>query len=216
LQSRHQVRIASGQEIPNFDEIPELDAQLRSIEPFEETSAEGTEVTSTPSGVSDEARDEDVAKRAAALLQGMRGTDIPTEDLQGERRDSIRRSRRRDTAAEERMARRRRREQATSVIEPLGEGERTTEEVPDERADEQGQAEQPAESQANHDGEDNESKEAPDGAEAEEPPTPTTIISPPGPEGTKSKPIELDEQDEEGRSRRSNDGGKSRLLIGLD
>ena len=111
----------------------------------------------------EEGSDDDIAERAAALLQGMRGADGAEDGDEAERRENVRRSRRRDNADEERKARRRRREKATSVSEPLGEGFT----IPDI-------AETPAS---------DDEKIAP----------PTTIVSPPTPEGSEKKPIELDD-----------------------
>ena len=115
LQNRHQVRVASGQHIPDADEIPEVEVSLKSPE---SVSTEGilSPIASTKDGDED-----DIAERAALLLQGMRGTE-GGEDEDAERRDSVRRARRRDNAEEERKARRRRRDKA-SVSEALPEGE---------------------------------------------------------------------------------------------
>jgi len=108
LQNRHQVRVASGQKIPDPDEIPEMEESLKSPESISEGLA-------SPDLVLPPTSEDDIAERAAMLLQGMRGTD-GTEDPEGaDRRDSVRRARRRDGADEERKARRRRREKAQST-----------------------------------------------------------------------------------------------------
>lgn len=104
LKDRHQVRVASGQQIPDLNEIPEAEAGQQKEE---ETAAE--------EGASKEAdgaagEGEDVADRAAALLQGMRGGDGADDD-DPDRRESLRKARR-QTAEEERRLRRRRRERA--------------------------------------------------------------------------------------------------------
>lgn len=126
LKDRHQVRIASGQKIPEFSEIPEVEAGLQSAKSTEsggaEGNAEGGGSSSVDGGLASprEAEEDDVAERAALLLQGMR-----TGDAGGggggaddeEKRESLRRSRR-QTADEERRMRRRRRERTTP-----GEGE---------------------------------------------------------------------------------------------
>jgi cytokinesis protein len=163
LQNRHQVRVASGQKIPDPDEIPEIEESLKSPESV------GTEGILSPITTSTKEGDEDdVADRAALLLQGMRGTD-GADDEDTERRDSIRRARRRDNAEEERKARRRRRDKASSVSETPG-GEDTI-------IEESGAI-----------------KEEEDGVDGKEKiTTPTTVVVPPSPEGTKSKPIELDD-----------------------
>jgi cytokinesis protein len=161
LQNKHQVRVASGQQIPDADEIPEVEQGLRSPE---SVSTEGNPLSPAIGGPESEDTKDDVADRAALLLQGMRGTD-GVEDAEGtEKRDSVRRARRRDTADEERKARRRRRERAgASISEALGEDIR-------EENEEQGK--------------DDEERKIP---------TPTTVISPPSPDGSEKRPIELDD-----------------------
>ncbi|PHH74711.1 hypothetical protein CDD83_4535 [Cordyceps sp. RAO-2017] len=108
LKDRHQVRVASGQKIPDLNEIPELEVGLqdkeRAIE--EEGSSTSPALTSPRDG------EDDVADRAAALLQGMRRGDEADGD-DADKRESIRRARR-QTAEEERRLRRRRRERATA------------------------------------------------------------------------------------------------------
>ncbi|OTA85203.1 hypothetical protein M434DRAFT_36202 [Hypoxylon sp. CO27-5] len=105
LKDRHQVRIASGQKIPDPNEIPQAEAS---------PNAEGTNGTadsdanplspdlSSPTEVPPEAGEDGLAQRAAMLLQDMRGGDGADDD-NPEKRDSLRKS-----AAEERRARRRR------------------------------------------------------------------------------------------------------------
>jgi cytokinesis protein len=155
LQNKHQVRVASGQKIPEPDEIPEVEEGLKSAEPI---SAEGA-----PMSPIAETKD-DIAERAALLLQGMRGTDGADDGDAADRR----RSRRRDTADEERKARRRRRERVgTSTSEAWGDGDQ----IPEE-GEEQGEAEE---------------------GEKTENPTPTTTVIPPSPEGSEKRPIELDD-----------------------
>lgn len=117
LKDRHQVRIASGQKIPEFNEIPEVEVGLqsaKSAESGEGGSAEGG--SSADAGLTSpkEAEEDDVAERAALLLQGMRTGEAGDDE---EKRESLRRSRR-QTADEERRMRRRRRERTTP-----GEGE---------------------------------------------------------------------------------------------
>ncbi|ELR03447.1 hypothetical protein GMDG_06180 [Pseudogymnoascus destructans 20631-21] len=163
LQNKHQVRVASGQKIPDFDEISELEAGLQSLESMASEALAG-ESSPAPSGAAEEGGgSDDVAARAALLLQGMRG--VEGEDAEGaERRDSARRSRRRDTAEEERKTRRRRRERAgTSGV--AGEGEAIVE--------------------------DEEEEESP--ATAGSGGVPVTVVRPPTPEGSQGRPIELDD-----------------------
>lgn len=107
LKDRHQVRVASGQQIPDLNEIPEIEAGLTP----ESTIDEESKTLSPAEGASREG-DDDVADRAAALLQGMRGGDGADDD-DPEKRESIRKARR-QTAEEERRLRRRRRDKATT------------------------------------------------------------------------------------------------------
>lgn len=108
LKDRHQVRVASGQQIPDMDEIPEAEVVLQSKE--QKIDEEGNPIS--PGLSSPREGDDDVADRAAALLQGMRGGDGADED-ESEKRESLRKARR-QTAEEERRLRRRRREKASS------------------------------------------------------------------------------------------------------
>jgi cytokinesis protein len=168
LQNRHQVRVASGQKIPDPEEIPEVEEGLMSPDSI------NTEGLLSPEMQPPTGSEDDIAERAALLLQGMRGSE-GTEDAETERRESVRRSRRRENADEERKARRRRREKATSTSEAL-EGDA----IPEE------DDEPPRESQTT------EASEAyQDGKEKE--PTPTTVVSPPSPEGSEKKPIDVDD-----------------------
>lgn len=123
LKDRHQVRVASGQQIPDLNEIPEAEAVLKSKEP---AINEDGNAHSPPLASPKEEKD-DVADRAAALLQGMRGGD-GTDDNDPEKRESIRKARR-QTAEEERRLRRRRRDRTTP-----GPSEDITEEAKDEGA----------------------------------------------------------------------------------
>ncbi|KAM3511090.1 hypothetical protein MY11210_005264 [Beauveria gryllotalpidicola] len=114
LKDRHQVRVASGQKIPDLNEIPEVEAGLKTSDQTIEEEEGMTASTTGPAGPASPNRtqsregDDDVADRAAALLQGMRGGDA--ED--SEKRESLRKARR-QTAEDERRMRRRRREKAS-------------------------------------------------------------------------------------------------------
>lgn len=139
LKDRHQVRIASGQKIPDLNQLAALDATLPSIQsPNSEASGPGaadddglntpkSDLLSPTSGQPGEAgtaggsaggggEEDDVAQRAALLLQGMRsGADGGDDPADAEKRENLRRSRR-QTADEERRMRRRRRELAQSSV----------------------------------------------------------------------------------------------------
>lgn len=107
LKDRHQVRVASGQKIPEPSEIPEVEESLRKEPTIDEDGNALKSGLSSPREGGD-----DVADRAAALLQGMRGGDGADEN-DPERRESMRKARR-QTAEEERRLRRRRREKANT------------------------------------------------------------------------------------------------------
>ena len=162
LQNKHQVRVASGQKIPDFDEIPELEAGLQSPESVASELPVAGESSPAPAGA-EEGGSDDVAARAALLLQGMRGTEGEDAEV-AERRDSARRSRRRDTAEEERKMRRRRRERVGTSSATTGEGEAIAEEEEEERP-----------------------------ATAGSGGVPVTVVRPPTPEGSQARPIELDD-----------------------
>jgi len=110
LQNRHQVRVASGQQIPDPDEIPEAEEILKSPD------SAVTDGLISPAILSP-ASEDDIGTRAELLLQSMRAGDGVDDG------ENSRRSRRRDNAEEERRARRRRREKANSVSGPAGEAE---------------------------------------------------------------------------------------------
>lgn len=162
LQNRHQVRVASGQKISDPDENPEIEAGLQSpISVQSEANPSSPEPVSTTVENTD-----DVAERAALLLQGMRGSDAGDDAESIDRRDSSRRARRRDTADEERKARRRRRERAgTSISEQLGGDGAIAEEEGEDKATPQAEEEQ----------------------------VPTTIVSPPSPDGSEKQPIAVED-----------------------
>ncbi|KAK8031393.1 hypothetical protein PG990_001127 [Apiospora arundinis] len=105
LRDRHQVRVASGQKIPDPNENPDIENGLRSDgTSVADTNGEGpmSPALLSPS-VASEGGEDSLASRAEMLLRDMRGGD-GAEDGEGEPRDSsIRRS-----AAEERRSRRRR------------------------------------------------------------------------------------------------------------
>ena len=168
LQNRHQVRVASGQKIPEPEEIPEVEEGLKSPDSISMEGLLSPEMKPLPSS------EDDIAERAALLLQGMRGSE-GTEDGETERRDSVRRSRRRDNADEERKARRRRREKAASTSEAL-----ESDTIPEEDGEEQ------ADLQIIEADEAHETNE-------ETAPIRKTVSSPPSPESDEKKDVEVDD-----------------------
>jgi cytokinesis protein len=117
LQNRHQVRVASGQKIPDPDEIPEAEEGLLSPDAV-------SEGLMSPDTVKTEGSEDDIAERAASLLKVMKSND-GTEDAEGADR---RRSKRRENADEERQRRRERRKKASSQSEALQDGDGIPEE----------------------------------------------------------------------------------------
>lgn len=108
LKDRHQVRVASGQQMPDVEEVPQPDATSK----VSDDAGEEDGKSHKPELTSPREEEDDVADRAAALLQGMRGGEGDDE----EKRESLRKARR-QTAEEERRLRRRRRDRASSQIE---------------------------------------------------------------------------------------------------
>lgn len=122
LQNRGATRVASGQQVPDAEENPSMEERLKSPT---SASTDGPFSPGLMSPVSND--DNDVAMRAALLLQGLRGQGDGIEDqAEAERRESMRRAKRRENADEERKARRRRREKPNAeeaAIAEAGAGE---------------------------------------------------------------------------------------------
>ncbi|KAI1635277.1 hypothetical protein F4809DRAFT_459402 [Biscogniauxia mediterranea] len=120
LKDRHQVRIASGQKIPDLNEIPEAEVGLRSDGTAGAADSEGNPLSpglSSPSEAPAGDGEDGLAQRAAMLLQDMRGGD-GAEESELEPRDSLRKS-----AAEERRARRRRLKGGSTTSSTAGDAE---------------------------------------------------------------------------------------------
>ncbi|KAJ0117075.1 Cytokinesis protein sepA [Diaporthe amygdali] len=123
LKDRHQVRVASGQKIPEINEIPEVEQGLMSAKSVDSHASDETAGTGSVGGnllsptsvTSPQEGEDDVAQRAAMLLQGMRDGDEGEGDE--DRREMLRQARRK-TAQDERNSRRRRREKTTSAQPP--------------------------------------------------------------------------------------------------
>ncbi|KAI1103255.1 hypothetical protein F4804DRAFT_333457 [Jackrogersella minutella] len=104
LKDRHQVRIASGQKIPDINEI-EAEANPNAEDTNGTADSDSNPLSpdlSSPGEAAPAAGEDGLAQRAAMLLQDMRGGDGADEESP-EKRDSLRKS-----ATEERRARRRR------------------------------------------------------------------------------------------------------------
>lgn len=157
LKDRHQVRVASGQRIPETGENVD-DTGLLSPTSFEgsEGEAAGSQDGANGGATSE---GEDIADRAASMLQGLRGS-----GEEGGDGDALRVRRRRESADDERAKRRaRRRGQGNSVSHARGEKVIPEEEV-------EGRTVETA-------------IQIPDDEEEERQalPTPTTVVVPPSP-----------------------------------
>lgn len=168
LKDRHQIRVASGQTIPDLGDLTktgsddeEGEKSLLSPESTENGDAMGERL----GDMAVISEGEDVAERAATLLQGLRG-DGDADGMPASRDSSLRVRRRRESADDERRSRRRRRGAGSS-----GNG------VADDR-------DSPMSPPVNQ-----EPDSIPEEASAT---TPTTMVSPPSPEGTQKKPVEID------------------------
>lgn len=157
LKDKHQVRVASGQHIPETGENEDDNGMLTPANPNE--SDETTPLEAVSEG-------EDIADRAASLLQGLRG------DGEGEGEgapDTLRVRRRRESANDERAQRRARRRGAGTSIDTTTQGTITEEgETVDARCTE------------HEDGSQRNSGE-------EQFPTPTTVVVPPSPTASERK-----------------------------
>lgn len=127
LKDRHQDRVASGQKIPDINEIPDIEAS--GLPSAKSVDSHGTDDAGSPGGpastllsptslASPREEEDDVAQRAAMLLQGMRDGE---DEGDGEKRREDRLEARRRTAQDERNRRRGRRERATSTQPPARE-----------------------------------------------------------------------------------------------
>lgn len=173
LQNRHQVRVASGQKISDPNEIPEVEDALMSPGSVStDANPLSPEMVAAPLGgaVAEESGD-DIAARAAQLLQGMRGAE-GTEEGSAERKESGRRTRRREGADEERRARRQRRERANTSISEIAEAEND--------ADASNSTMSTIQAAEGHEDEE---------IDRESVTTPTLLVG----EGSEEKPIDLDE-----------------------
>ena len=175
LKDRHQVRVASGQKIPDLVEIAKGESETDDSERglLSPTSALA-EVAEHDSGAV-VSESEDVADRAASMLQGLRG-DSEVGDLDGVARDSsLRVRRRRESADDERKSRRRRRGAGnTSTSSVLVEREASLPTQIEEQS--------PVAEEAND-----------RSLEMTVPEVPATMVSPPSPEGTQRKPVEIED-----------------------
>ena len=176
LRDRHQIRVASGQTITDLSELtkednPDVESDKSILSPNSTTSGEGgSEKISDMTTISE---GEDVADRAASMLQGLRGDGDTEPSNRSSSNGSLRVRRLRQSADDERRTRRNRRRTAATNMgddkeSPLSPGpDQEPKTIPEEPPE----------------GEERPKRLAP----------PTTIVSPPSPEGTRNKPVEIED-----------------------
>ena len=196
LKDRHQVRVASGQTIPDLGDLTkngdgdDEDVQRKLLDPSSAAdSADNLEPIS---------EGEDIADRAATLLEGLR-KDGDGDNTSGRRASqdssgSLRIRRRRESADVERASRRRRRATKDSTA-PVEEDDTVT--SPTAAADDTPKAEPiPEEPDDEEEADEEDTLMADDvNGSLKSPPLPQTVVSPPSPEpGAKmEKPVVLDD-----------------------
>ena len=170
LKDRHQVRVASGQRIPETGENVD-ESGLLSPTSMEGGGSEDASSVDGDRGATSEG--EDIADRAASMLQGLRGdgegSDGPARD------DSLRVRRRRESADDERAKRRaRRRAAGTSTSTDLGSGSGAPGQRQSVIPEEGETVETTVDAPGSEDGERMGSRDG-------KLPTPTTVVVPPSP-----------------------------------
>lgn len=167
LKDRHQIRVASGQTIPDLGDLTkgteDEDGEKSVTSPERALSGDlAADRTGEMAAISE---GEDVAERAASMLQGLRG-DADAEARPGSRDGSLRVRRRGESADDDKRTRRRRRgggSSSTGGSEDRDSSISTT------------------------------VYQDPDSIPEETPSatTPTTVVSPPSPESTQKKAVEI-------------------------
>ncbi|KAI5368309.1 putative formin, FH3 domain, formin, GTPase-binding domain, armadillo-like helical [Septoria linicola] len=167
LKDKHQVRVASGQHIPETGENAEGDVDTSDglLQPTRTNDSDPASIAE--GGVSE---GEDIADRAASLLQGLRGDTEPADP--GD--NTLRVRRRRESADDERFRRRARRRNAAGSSVDQGDG-RATDTIAEEADAGDGTAEAPIIIEETASDGKRDSGESPL-------PTPTTVVVPPSPD----------------------------------
>ncbi|PSN60242.1 FH2-domain-containing protein [Corynespora cassiicola Philippines] len=176
LKDRHQVRVASGQKIPelgvNVEEQEEGQSDSGAVgkgmlSPNSETGeSESSNVITSPTDATP-----DVADRAAAMLEGLQGGSSLNKD------GSLSVRRRRESADNERERRRRRRQQASSSAKS-DDGALMSPAIPEEAESEAAGERRGSVMSGSAAGD-------ADGTDSQPPTTPVTIVHPPSPEQKK-------------------------------
>ncbi|KAI9669828.1 MAG: hypothetical protein M1817_004569 [Caeruleum heppii] len=176
LKDRHQIRVASGQTVPDVNGDSKSDGGAGDTGLLSPQSSTGDGPNSASMDVLSES--EDIADRAANMLQSMRG-----DGGEPAPSNSVKVRRRRESADDERRARRSRRARGTTSSTEEGE-ERGGDGVEMKRREEDVILEEADEEEGTREVGEKPTEE--DGAEVrmdEEVSTPTTVISPPSPPG---------------------------------
>lgn len=171
LKDRHQIRVASGQSIPDLGDltngIDEDEGDKNVFSPERAVSGDfPVERTVDMAAISE---GEDVADRAASMLQGLRG-DGDVEGRPASREGSLRIRRRRESSADDEKRTRRRRRGVGSSSHRGGGGGAEDRDVPRSPTQEPDSIPEEVATPIQ---------------------TPTTVVYPPSPDGTEKKPVEL-------------------------
>ena len=188
LKDKHQVRVASGQKMPELEELTRRDdAEASDDGRLLNTLSAVGEVSEIehPAAISE---GEDIADRAASMLLGLRGDADGDGDGNPMKEGSLRVRRRRESADDERKNRRRRRAGAnvsasSSTSSGLAAGESAN------ALDASPIFEEPA-AEAEGDGAEGHHAEQGD---VDSTGTPSTVVSPPTPQGGEKRPITVDD-----------------------
>lgn len=177
LKDRHQIRIASGQSIPDLGEVSNSGTENEQPEKILLSPKAAINGDAPSEKMEPISEGEDVAERAANMLQGLRANvdGDPDSGRPGSRDGSLRVRRRRESANDERQTRRSRRRVRESSSTTGDEAETLSP-----------RQETPLPEIQEPEGDDG-------GDEAEEMDVPKTIVVPPSPEGTAMKPVLLDD-----------------------
>lgn len=175
LKDKHQIRVASGQTIPDLGDMTKSGEEDEADKPLlSPTAATNGEEKMDPIS-----EGEDVAERAASMLQGLRGDGDPDSAGPGSRdgSGSLRVRRRRESADDERKNRRRRRARESSSM--AGDDPDATLSPRDDSG---------ALPEIKEPGDEDEDEEGPSYT-----PPPKMEIVPPSPEGSEKRPVVLDD-----------------------
>lgn len=181
LKDRHQERVASGQTIPNIGDLAKNGSEDEDTDKGLLIPTAATNGESSGDRMEPISEGEDVAERAASMLQGLRGDGDGDGGRPGSRESSLRVRRRRESASDERQNRRRRRARESSSTT----GDEDELLSPRQATDPMPEIREPDEEDAADEG------ETP--REEGTPPPPQTVVVPPSPEGTSKKPVVLDD-----------------------